>query len=185
MRTLAPRERRLIAIGLLVALMAAIWLLLIAPVIGGFQARSTERLSLLARYRSNQHLLASIPSLRQATLDQRHTASLYQITAPTQAAAVEALKQRLDGGLADAGGTVSGVQPVQADIPPGWISVRADAQINLTQLTQALQQLENEAPYVVVEYVSINADRALRAGRAQPLDVRLQVSALFHPAPVR
>ena len=60
-----------------------------------------------------------------------------------------------------------------------------DAQINLTQLVAAIRRLENEAPYVVVDYASFGADRALRSGHAAALDARLQISALFHPAPAR
>ncbi|MDR3509128.1 MAG: type II secretion system protein GspM [Caulobacteraceae bacterium] len=185
MRPLAPRERRLVAAGLLVAAIAAIWLALISPLIGGFQARAARREQLLARYQTNLRLLDSIPTLRAEATDLRRTAAQYQITAPTQALASQALKQRLAAALGDAGGVVGATQDVQAEVPSGWVSVRADAQINLTQLTQSIRRLENEAPYVVIEYASLGADRALQAGHAAPLDVRIQVSAPFHPAPAR
>lgn len=183
MRPLAPRERRLLAVGLLVAAAAMTWLLAVSPLIGGFEARAEQRRELIARYQTNQRLLSAVPTFRAAVLDQRRTAALYQITAPSPNLAAEALKQRLAAALTSAGGAVSAVQQVQADVAPGWVSVRADAVINLTQLVTTLRQLQNEAPYVVIEYASVGADRAARIGRAAPLDVRLQVSALFRPTP--
>jgi general secretion pathway protein M len=182
MRPLAPRERRLVAVGILVGLLAAVWFGLIAPVIGGFQSRAERRAQFLARFQIDQRLLAAIPTLRLEADDQRRTAALYQITAPSPALAAEALKARVAAALTDVGGAVADIEPIQADVPPGWISLRADAQINLTQLVAAVRRLENEAPYVVVDYASFGADRALRSGHAAPLDARLQISALFHPA---
>lgn len=185
MRPLAPRERRLIALALLAMVVAGVWLALIAPVLGGFEERAHRREALLAQYRSAQRLIASAPALAAAAREQRRTAALYQITAPTQAVAVDALKQRLTASLSGAGGSVSAVEQVQAEIPNGWVSVRADAQMSLSQFVASIRQLENEAPYVLVQYTSIGADRAASTGHAAPLDVRLQVSALVRSAPVR
>jgi len=185
MRSLAPRERRLVALGLLVGVVAAVWLLLVAPLVGGFQARAERRETLLAEYQANQRLLASIPSLQRAASQEQATAALYQITAPSTGIAAEALKQRLSATLAGAGGTVAAVQDVQAGVPIGWVSARADARLDLDQFVVAIRQLENEAPYVVVQYISVEADRTAASGHAAPLAVRLQVSALFRPAPAR
>lgn len=185
MRPLAPRERRLVAVGLLVGAAAGLWLGLLSPVIAGFEARAGRRAEQLARYQANQRLLDSLTTLRVEAMEQRRTAALYQITAPTEALAVDALRQRVASLLAADGGTVGAVQPVSVDVPAGWVSVRADGQVNLTQLTAAIRKLENEPPYVVVEYISLGADRAAASGHAAPLDLRLQVSALFHPAAAR
>ncbi|MCI3178646.1 hypothetical protein C5708_00090 [Caulobacter sp. CCUG 60055] len=185
MRPLAPRERKLVAVGLLIGAVAAAWLGVAAPLIGGFKARAERREQLLTRYRNGQRLLAAIPVLRTEAQAARQSSAVYRITAPSEGLAADALKRRLAASLTEAGGAVSAVQQVQTDIPAGWISVRADAQINLTQLDASIRRLENESPYVVVEYVSLGADRALQSGRSAPLDVRLQVSALFHPAPAR
>ena len=42
MRPLQPRERRLAAIGVLVAVIAGIWLGLVSPLIGGFVGRRSR-----------------------------------------------------------------------------------------------------------------------------------------------
>lgn len=185
MRPLAPRERRLIALALLAAAVCALWLALVAPVSEGFRNRGHRREQLLAQYQANQRLLASMPALEVTAREQRRAAAFYQITAPSQGVAADALKRRVTAALSGAGGSVGAVEQVQAEVPPGWVSVRADAQMSLTQLVASIRQLENEAPYVVVQYTSIGADRAASVGHSAPLDVRLQVSALFHPASAR
>ena len=117
MKPLNPREQRIVALGLLAAAIAGAWLLLISPVIDGFQTRANQRQQLLARYQDNQRLLASIPMLRAAAQAERRTAAMYQITAPSEAMAAEALKQRLTSTLATTGGAVSAVGGVQHFVP--------------------------------------------------------------------
>ncbi|MFZ0267900.1 type II secretion system protein GspM [Caulobacter sp.] len=183
MRTLAPRERKLIAVGLLVLVVGLAWLLIAAPVLAGFQARRDEREALVGAWRRDQHLLQAIPLLRAEALDQRRTGRDFKISAPSASQAAEALKQRLNATLTASGGQVSGLQEVRADIPAGWVSARADARITLTQLDDSLRRLQNDKPYLVVEYTLVGADRP--QSQYGSLDVRLQVSALVRAAPPR
>jgi hypothetical protein len=62
------------------------------------------------------------------------------------------------------------------------VRVRVDAQMTLTQLCDSLRRLETEGAYVLVNFLSVSADRALKSGRAAPLDVRLELSADYRPA---
>jgi hypothetical protein len=64
-----------------------------------------------------------------------------------------------------------------AEGPEGWVRVRADMQLTMSQLYKSLSRLENEAPYVVVGYVSVVADRAVQTGHLATMDVRIEVSA--------
>ena len=178
MRPLAARERRLVALGLLVAVIAAVWLGLVSPVLNGFQARAQKRQELIAAYQRNQRLSAAIPTLRAQAAEQRRTEPLYQLAMAASASPAETLKQRVSDALTGAGGTMSALQTAPSTVAPGWVSVRADTQINLTQLDSSIRRMEDQPPYVVVEYVLVGADRALQTGRAAPLDVRVQVSAL-------
>jgi general secretion pathway protein M len=182
MRPLAPRERRIVALALLVAVVAVAWLALVSPVLDGFQARAQRREELLVQYQANRRLLGSVSTLEKASADLRRTSYQYQITAPSPNVAVDALKQRVGDTITAAGGAVGSIQQVQAGVPPGWVSARVEAQIGLPQLVAAIRELENEGPYVVVQYLSVEADRAANSGHAAPLEVRLQVSALFRPA---
>jgi general secretion pathway protein M len=182
MNRLNPRESRLLALGLLVALLAVIWLGLISPLIQGFVARDSVRKSLIATYQRNQRLLDAIPVLRAQAEAQKKTVGAYAILAPSQVEAQEILKQRLAGALTADVASPPQVQDLQSDLPTGWIGARADAQLTPEQLNASLRRLESEEPYVVVEYLSINADSAFRTGHAGPLDVRLEISAAFRPS---
>jgi general secretion pathway protein M len=185
MNGLSARERRLVAVAILIGVMAAIWLAVVAPLTGGFAAREAERQGLLADYRRNQRLIASIPSLRAQAEAQKRTAQAYALSAPSQLQAQEALRQRISAAMTAAGAAAPSVQDVQTDLPAGWIGARADAQLTRSQLNESLRALENEEPYVVVDYISINADQAFRSGRAGPLDVRLELSVPFRLADAR
>jgi hypothetical protein len=172
-----PRERRLVAIALLVAAFAVLWLGVLSPLIGGFVDRANERESLLMLYERNQRMLAGVPVWREQAEEQRATASKYELSAPTEALAAEALKSRLNKLADDVGGTVQAVQDVQEDVPAGWVRVRADLQLTDGQLYKCLARLESEEPYVVVEHLSIAADHALETGHMGTMAVRIEVSA--------
>jgi hypothetical protein len=177
MRPLAQRERRLIALGVLLAVVAVVVLGVIVPVFGGMAARALERGDLVATYQRNQRVLAGIPVWRAQAVEQKSTASKFAIIAPTQALAAEMLKQRINRMTNEEGGSVQTVSEVQGDTPEGWVKVRADLQLTMAQLYKSLARLESEAPYVVVGYLSVAADRAQKSGHAAPMDVRVEVSS--------
>jgi Type II secretion system (T2SS), protein M subtype b len=177
MRPLLPRERMLVAIGLLIAVFAVVWLGVLSPLIDGFVERSDQRESLLMLYARNQRILAGIPVWREQAEEQKASASKFELTAPTEALAAEALKSRLNKLSDDVGGTVQSIQDIQEDVPAGWIRVRADLQLTDGQLYKCLARLESEEPYVVVEHLSIAADNALQTGHLGPMAVRIEVSA--------
>jgi general secretion pathway protein M len=185
MRPLSPRESRLVAVLLLVAVVAVVWLGIAAPLIGGFQARSAERARLLKTFESNRRLVASVGVWSQAAQRQRADAGRFSLAAPTETLAAEAMKARLQKLAADEGYTITAIQDLAADSPPGQVRIRADAQLTLTQLCDSVRRLETEGAYVVVDFLSISADRALQSGRAAPLDIRLELSADYRPAPGR
>jgi general secretion pathway protein M len=174
---LTPRERKLIALGILVAAIAALWLGLILPIAGGFAARAHERQDLLMSYRHGQRAMAGAAVWRAQAAVQRRDAGRWAILAPSSALASQALKQRLTGLIAAEGGQLKSVEDVQADVPQGQVRVRADLQLTMSQLTSSLKRLESEDNYVVIESVTVSADRAFQTGRAGPMEVRLELSA--------
>ncbi|MDG2527270.1 type II secretion system protein GspM [Caulobacter endophyticus] len=178
MRTLTVRERRIVALGVLAALVGLGWLAVVAPVLEGFHVRGERRREALQRQARDQRLLASLPVLRKALAEQKRTGRAFQITAPSRGLAIDALKQRLTSSLGQEGAVVGPAEEVRAETPAGWVSVRADATLTLAQLNAGVRRIENEAPYVVVDYVSINAEQAARTGQPGPLAIRLQISAL-------
>jgi hypothetical protein len=176
MRPLAQRERRLVALGILFALVAVVVLGVIVPIVGGMTARALERGDLVATYVRNQRVLAGIPVWRAQAVQQKETAAKFAIVAPTEPLAAELLKQRINRMANEEGGNVQTISEVQGDVPEGWVKVRADLQLTIGQLYKSLARLESEAPYVVVGYLSVAADRAQKTGHAAPMDVRIEVS---------
>ncbi len=64
MNPLNPREKRIVAIGILVAVIAIAWVGIISPLAEGFMARAAERHELLNIYARNQRVLEGIPVWR-------------------------------------------------------------------------------------------------------------------------
>lgn len=181
MRPLSARERKLVAVGLLLLAIGLVWLAVIAPILAGFEARAAERDQLRLLMARNERLLAALPQLRRAAEQQRRTDGRYALAAPDAAQAREALKARLSATLTSNGGQVTAVRDLEAELPAGSVGARADAVLTLSQLHESLRRLEIEEPYVVVEYLSVGADRAYVSGTAGPLDVRIEVSVPHRP----
>ena len=140
-----------------------------------------SRLSWLVIARGLRVVLGAVTLVEPPQAEaQKKTAAAFAVLAPSQVQAREMLKQRLSDALSAQGASATSVQDADAELPQGWVGARADVQINLSQLLASLRQLESEPPYVVVEYLSINADQAFHTGHAGPLQVRLEVSTPFH-----
>jgi type II secretory pathway component PulM len=176
MRPLEPRERQVVALGILFLAVVIVWFGLIQPVIGGFIGRAEERSDLNDTYTRNAHVLAGISTWREEAQEQQTTQSQFAIVAPTKVLAAENLKQRLTRMATAVGGTMQAVSELPAE-REDYVRVRADMQLTMSQLYKSLTRLENEAPYVVVGYVSVAADRAVQTGHLATMDVRLEISA--------
>ena len=180
MRPLSARERRLVAVALLLAAFALAWFVVVGPFVGGFFDRAAQRRELEAEYQRDLRIMASIPVWRQAAERQRASAPRFAISAQSGQLAVEALKEHLSALATEEGFQITAMQDLDADTPSGEAKVRADLQPNLTQLQESLRRLETEGPYVV-EYLSVSADRALATGHSARLAVRLEISAAWRP----
>jgi general secretion pathway protein M len=183
MNGMNARERRLVALAILIALLAGLWLGVAAPIADGFGQRQAERQTLLAAYRRNTRIIDSVAAWRVQAEAQKRTQGAMALIAPSDVQAREALKQRIAAAILAVGAERPTVQDVQADLPAGWIGARADAQLTQAQLNDSLRRLESEQPYVIVNYLSINAEQAFRSGHAGPLEVRLELAVPFRPAP--
>jgi type II secretory pathway component PulM len=177
MRPLEPRERQVVAVGILVLAVVIVWFGLIQPVIGGFIGRAEERSELTETYKRNAHVLAGIATWREQADEQSSTQARYNIVAPTKVLAAENLKQRVTRMANTVGGNVQTISELPSEGPGNWVRVRVDMQLTMSQLYKSLTRLENEAPYVVVGYVSVVADRAVQTGHLATMDVRFEVSA--------
>lgn len=182
MKRMTQRERRIVAVFILVALLALAWLAVVMPVMHGFSARNDQREQLKATYRTDQRLLAGIPSWRLQAEQQRASAARFSYAAPTDALASDLLRERIAQVVNQQGGVLKAAQEIPADNAGGWVAVRADLQMTMNQLYESLKRLENEDPYVAIDSVSVVADEAFKTGHLAPMDVRIEVSAQFRPA---
>jgi hypothetical protein len=180
-RPLTARERRLVAVGLLVLAVGLFWLVVIGPLVGGFIDRAQERRDLWAAHRRNERLITSLPALRATAEAQLRLGPRFAMAAPSEAAASEAFKDRLRRLATDEGFTVKAIEDVPADGPAGAVKVRADLTLTLNQLYETLRRLQSEDAYVVVDYLSVTADRSLATGRLAPLDIRLELTSAWRP----
>ena len=174
MSSLSERERKLVAILILIGGIALVWLVVISPIVAGFHARALERDMLANSFSRNQRLIASIPRLRAQAEAQKQDAAQFHATAANLTAASELLKERLSTQIAAAGGEIKSVQDI-AD-RPGWVRASADGRIALPQLLGLLNHLQNDAPLLVINSLSLSADRALQSGHLDLMEFHLEAS---------
>ena len=174
MRQLSARERKIVAIFILVLLIALGWLAMVSPLLGGFSARSDQRQLLRMAYERNSRLINAIPALRRRSEQIRPLRAQVALVAPDPAQAQDRLRERLRNAFAEAGGEVTLVQgvPASGDQVRAWVQ----GKITLEALQKLLVTQENAAPYLVIESLRISADAALETGRLDKLDVRLEAS---------
>lgn len=180
MRTLSARERKLIAIALLLAALALLWMVVVAPVLGGFSDRAEQRAQLRSDYQLNTRLINTIPAFRRRAEKQKSVEAQFILSAPTATLARDKLRERLRRDFTAAGGEVSAVQ----DLPgqPGHASAWVQGKMTLPHLQQLLVSINDTPPYLITESLRVSADRALEAGHLDIMDIRLEVSIPISPA---
>lgn len=182
MTGLSDRERRLIAILILVAVIAFGWLAVLSPIISGFETRAAERERLALVQASNQRLIDNIARLRRQAEAQKADSARFHIIAPTPEAAAEALKDRVSGLVTAGGGEVRALQDIEAG--EGRIELRIEARLGEGELFGLLERLRNAEPLLIVTSLSVAAPAAnpSAAVSTPDLDVRIDVAASHSPA---
>ncbi len=178
--TLTLRERRLIAVALLLGVLLLIIYGLVLPVVNGFAERADERLALQQRHALDERAVQQMPSVRRAAVAQRRDMNRFRLSGATATLAADGLKERVGAAVVASGGEIRAIEDVAAT--PGSIRLRADARLTTSQLASLLTSLQNTAPLLVIESLTVAADQALQTGRAGPMDVRLEVSGLYPAA---
>lgn len=183
MRPTSPRERKLVALLILVALIAILWFAIVAPISAGFSARSQQRDQLNLRYLHNQRTIASVPRLRRQAEDARRNIETYVIRAPGAEAGREVLKERVQRIVERSGGEVRGSGDAEAQA--GWARATITARMSLPQLVSTLDQLQNTPPWIIVENLSVEANDALVTGQSSAMDVHIEIAIPFRSAAAR
>lgn len=174
MKPLSARERKLVAAALLLGAIALAWLAVAQPLLGGFSARAERRQELADQYAQNERLIARIPQLRRTAEDQRKQRAAIALAAPDAGQAAELLKERLETALTASGGELRGTEAIETR--PGWARASASGVVSNDQLVGWLGSLSAQQPYLVLESLTIGADRAINSNHADLMDVKLEAS---------
>lgn len=180
MRALAPRERKLVAVGILALLVAILWGGTVSPIVEGFSARAEQRLVLKAAYERNSRLINAIPVLRRQAERQGESLRNFVVAIPNPVLARAALRDRLRRDVTAMGGEITASQDMPS--PPGTVRAWVQARMTLEQLERLLVRIDDTPPYLVTEALRISADRALETGHLDILDIRLEASIPHSPA---
>ncbi len=174
MTSLSSRERRLVAIALLLAVVAIAILGIINPVLSGFSSRAVQRQKLIDQYSQNERLTGRTTSLRKMAEVQKQLLPLFLLAAPNAEDGSELLKARLEAALEKSGGELRASESLE--VKPGWAGAGISALVTNDQLTRWLNLLTSEQPYLLLESINITADRALNSGRLDGMDVKIEAS---------
>jgi general secretion pathway protein M len=179
---LSLRERRLVAVALLMALLALLLYAVILPIINGFSERAATRTTLLQTFERDERAVVQIASTRRAAEAQRQTSARFHLPGGSQAAANDKLKERVAAAIMASGGDLRAIEDVAS--AAGTIQLRADARLTTEQLAGLLVSLQRGEPLLIIEILSVTATQAFQTGRSGPLDVRLEISGSYPtPAP--
>lgn len=174
MSGLSPREQRLVAVFILLLLLGAAWQFIVAPVIDGFAARSTERDRLVATIQHNDRLIATLPQLRRRVERQRPDRARFALAAANREMAADLLRQRLQHSFEVAGASISGLGDSEAS--GRWVAASAEGALTLDQLVRLLTELQDQTPYLVITGLNVIADRAFQTGKLDLMTVKIDVA---------
>ncbi len=183
MTALTARERLLVAVALLIAVIALFVYGVVVPVIDGFADRAAARAALLETYARDERAVVQVASARRAAEAQRRDAARFRLAGASATLAADGLKERVGAAVTAAGGELRNLEDVAAQ--PGTLRIRAEARLTTGQVAALLEGLQRGAPLLVIETLAVTADQAFQSGRAGPMDVRLEVSGSFPAAPPR
>lgn len=183
MNRLSLRERRLLAVALLVALLALLLYAVVLPVVDGFSDRAEARTTLLETYARDERAVAQIASTRRAAEAQRRDTGRFRLEGANATLAADRLKERVAAAVTASGGDLRGIEDIAA--AAGSIRVRADTKLTTSQMSALIAGLQHGEPLLVVEELSVTATQAFQTGRSGPMDVRLEISGSYPAAATR
>ena len=156
------RRGQLLAVGLTVICLAALWVAIVSPVMSWYQARSQDlddrrlvvaRMALIAG--TVPDLLREATALRAAAPAVRNIA----LEAPSDAVAGGRLQQRIQDLAAAAGITLSSIETLPTQQQGGYrrISLRVACSASLPVLVSLLQTLEVSSPRMLIDDLDLDA----------------------------
>ncbi|MBX9665290.1 type II secretion system protein GspM [Novosphingobium sp.] len=180
MRPLSPRERKLVAVLILVLAVSLVLTIVIGPLVSGFTERAARREALVQTFHANEQRIGSLNALQAEAERQIGQMRALFMAAPDAEEASEALRERIETAAQDAGGDIKSSEAVPAE--QGWTRAAVDVRLSHAQLATLLARLNTLQPALAVDTLTVIADDALTNSRSDLLDVRLEATAPFVPA---
>ncbi len=180
MRSLSARERKIVAVGLLVLLVLVVWALVVAPLIDGAMQRSQQRALLMATYERNARLINAIPAQRRKAEQMKPLVQRFAIGGNSAEAARKRLQEQLRAAFTKAGGQITTSQ--DSPSPDGAVRGWVEGRMTLPALEALLAGISDTPPYLTIESLRVSADSVLETGRLDKLDVRIEASIPYLPA---
>ena len=178
MRTLSPRESRLIALLILVAAIALVILVVINPIAGSFRDRAAKREELAFTFQSNELRIANLNALQHAAEDQAEAQRGLYIVPANADEAGEALREQLESAAQGVGATIKATE-AGVSSEEGRTRASLEARLGTGQLSQLLDRLNLAKPVLVIETMNVVAEEQLTNSKSDQIDVRLEASAPF------
>lgn len=185
--TLSPRVRRIVALGLLAALLLAAHALVISPLVDGWLSLASaieETRELASGYEraigAKSRIAAELETLRGERPDPS-----WFVTGETDALAAAALQDHATALISAAGAGMRSIQPLPAEDEGGLkrVTLIVELEATTTSLTRLIYTLEAEAPYLFIDQLQASS----RIGTpeepesAPVLDVRLTIYGYATP----
>jgi hypothetical protein len=170
-------ERRVIALGLLVLLLALVGFGVAMPIAAGFADRASQRVQLTDDLQRGRTLIAQRDLWRLQAQRQAADAAQFAVAAPNASAAVTAVTDRISAAIQSPGGALTSLR--EQPPVPGEARIRVEGRLTLTQLVASLKVLEGQRPFLIVDGLSIAADPTAAAGQLTPMDVRIDLSVPY------
>ncbi len=174
------RERKLLAVGILVLVVVLAYLAIVAPIVRGFAERRDERETQLLRYQRNERLIASVPRLRRVVEQQAPQRRRFVLEASDQAEARDYLQERLRSVLAGVGTDLANAEAVEGE--QGAVAISGTARMSYPQLLHLMQKIQNDEPFVLLDGITVVANQALASGQLDTMDVKIDISIPYSPA---
>ncbi|WP_225206580.1 type II secretion system protein GspM [Novosphingobium huizhouense] len=177
MRQMSTRERRLVAVLILVVAVAGVLALLVTPIIEGFSSRDRQRQMLAQVFHANERRIAAVGVLQHEAEAQQTEMRRRFMVAPDADEANEMLRARIEAAVIATGGDVKASEGIPGETDGAHAAV--DARMPHGQLPRLLELVNQMRPAVAVDAMTIIADEALGNAKSDVIDVRLEASAPF------
>lgn len=189
MRALRPAESRALALGLLVLVLAGLYLLLVQPLVAAYRDNDERIGELALRQAHSQRLALEQPALEaeHARLLRSRPAGGYYLTSQSEALATAELQAYVKRLIESAGGGLVSIQPIAQSSADARRRVKAQVRMqgNIAAVRAVLHGLESGSPWLLVDEVDLMQGRAMGGRRvpgaetAGPLEVSFNLTGFM------